>query len=314
MVKAGARIAVWLMTSLVLVVGVACGQGNTGGSEAAGGSSKYAPPPGGFYMHPPFLRVPGNQKPGFLEKSAAFTSNLFLGFGARITQGEYPNTRIVYRHIRVWYLPCEPMPNPPAAAPVIMTDMFSGSRVYLNTEGLIDPSPNSASPEYRSEMGRARLEAVLGNKSLMEDILAFLECPERVEAASKPKLCSGLSGWPDYDTENIGEPPIPKVGIAGLNSCMGLGWTVSYCWPTGAESRTCEEGKNWSALSGAEARGIATSDARKVATAPWKVYITVVGDESSPGRVSRIQAFPILQETPELELGNAAYTLYPHGG
>ena len=301
MVNAGTRVTICLAISLVLVVSTACGQDSTDGSERGQGLSPGVPGFGAAASVP---------RPSFLEKSAVWTSNLFLRLGARITPGAQPNTRIVYRHIRVWYTPCEPLPMS-VVAPIIMRDLYSGSEIYLDRDGLVRPRPK---PAYRSKMGRARLEAILGNKSLMENILTFPECPERVELPSKPRLCPGLSGWPDYDTENIGEPPIPKVGIAKLNSCMGLGWTISYCWPIGAEGHTCEGGKNRSALSDAEANGIATSDARKITTASWKVYITVVGDESSMGRVSRIQAFPILEETPELELGRVAYTLHPHGG
>ena len=190
-------------------------------------------------------------------------------------------------------------------APIIMRDLYSGSEVYLDREGLVRPRPK---PDYRTKMGRARLEAVLGNRSLMEDVLTFPECPERVERVSKPRLCGGLSGWPDYDTEDIGEPPIPKVGIAPDKgrSCTSLGWTVSYCWPIGAEGRVCEEGKNWDALSGAETRGMYPQH--------WPVYLMVIGDESTLGQVTRVQVFPILEETPELDLGDEAYTFHIHGG
>ena len=67
----------------------------------------------------------------------------------------------------LWYLPCEPLPMG-AVAPVIMRDLNSGSEIYLDREGLVRPRPK---PAYRTKMGRARLEAILGNKSLMKDVL-----------------------------------------------------------------------------------------------------------------------------------------------
>ena len=296
MVRGRAKTGICMAVAVIIgsLMAVSCGQGGSAGPTVGQGASPGVPGFGALASVP---------RPGFLEKSAAFTSNLFLGFGARITPGAEPNTRIVYRHIRVWYLPCEPLPMSPVA-PIIMRDLYSGSEVYLDREGLVRPRPK---PDYRTKMGRARLEAVLGNKSLMEDVLTFPECPERVERVSKPRLCPGLSGWPDYDTEDIGEPPIPKVGIAvNKRGCMGLGWTVSYCWPTGPGRHTCEEGKNRDALAAAEAKGMAMGHRN--------VYLPVLGDESGQGRVTSIQAFPILEETPELELGEEAYTLHPHGG
>lgn len=89
---------------------------------------------------------------------------------------------------------------------------------------------------------------------------------------------------------------------------MGNGWVGSYCWPIGEEGRRCEEKDDWSELGGVEDYGIIKG--------PRNAYMTVVGDGANPGRVSRIQLFPmriepsILKLGAVVRLGEEAYSLH----
>ncbi len=85
------------------------------------------------------------------------------------------NTRIVAGDIHVWHAPtCPPVPPATWVASVILTDLRSGSHLYLNRDGSIRDSP---APDYRSDEGRKRFAEVLVDSSLMELILAPMECP-----------------------------------------------------------------------------------------------------------------------------------------
>ena len=85
------------------------------------------------------------------------------------------NTRVVDGDIHVWYAPsCPPVPPGEWVAPIILTDLRSGSHLYLNRNGWVRSSPK---PDYRSEEGRERFEEVLADDALMELILTFPECP-----------------------------------------------------------------------------------------------------------------------------------------
>ena len=76
------------------------------------------------------------------------------------------NTRIVDGDIHVWHIPtCPPVPPATWVAPVILTDLRSGSNLHLNRDGSIRDSP---APDYRSDEGRERIAEVLGDSSLME--------------------------------------------------------------------------------------------------------------------------------------------------
>lgn len=282
-VRTGVCLAMAFTTASLMVV--ACGQGATAAPAVGHGISPGVPGFGAAASVP---------RPGFLEKSAVWTSNLFLRLGARITPGAQPNTRIVYRHIRVWYLPCEPLPMGPVA-PIIMRDLYSGSEIYLDREGLVRPRPK---PDYRSKMGRARLEAILGNKSLMEEVLTFPECPERAGLASKSRLRQ-LPGWPDPHLVDIGEPSIPKVALSEGSSRgsdpVHPGWRGKYCWPMDGGQRTCEDVVEWSGFSEAEPLRVTRRSGR--------LFVHVLGDDTDAGGVTRIQLFDILEEGPILRLG-----------
>ena len=85
------------------------------------------------------------------------------------------NTRVVDGDIHVWHIPtCPPAPPATWVAPVILTDLRSGSNLHLNKDGSILDSP---APDYRSDEGRKRFTEALGDSSLMELILAPMECP-----------------------------------------------------------------------------------------------------------------------------------------
>ena len=85
------------------------------------------------------------------------------------------NTRVVDGDIHVWHIPtCPQVPPAKWVAPVILTDLRSGSNRHLNRDGSILDSP---APDYRSDEGRERFTEVLKASSLMELILTPIECP-----------------------------------------------------------------------------------------------------------------------------------------
>ena len=83
------------------------------------------------------------------------------------------NTRVVDGDIHVWHLPCPPRPPAIFVAPVILTDLHSGSHLYLNKDGSVRTSPE---PDYRTDEGRDRFAEVLEDSSLMKLILAPPDC------------------------------------------------------------------------------------------------------------------------------------------
>jgi len=87
------------------------------------------------------------------------------------------NTRVVDGDIHVWHAPhCRPVPPAEFVASVILTDLRSGSHLYLNRDGSVRSSPP---PDYRSDEGRERFAEVLADRSLKEVILNRFECPGR---------------------------------------------------------------------------------------------------------------------------------------
>ena len=85
------------------------------------------------------------------------------------------NTRVVDGDLHVWHAPhCPPVPPATFVAPVILTDLRSGSHLYLNRDGSVRDSPP---PDYRSDAGRERFAEALDDTSLMELILAPMKCP-----------------------------------------------------------------------------------------------------------------------------------------
>ena len=209
-------------------------------------------------------------------------------------------TKVIDGYLHVRYLPpCEIVPSPAEwVASIILTDLRSGSFILLNRNGTLK---SSSKPDDKTDEGRAALEEALKDSSVMEQIVARPECPEiyRSVNVGEPRFCGGLDGWPEHDAENIGEPPMPKVGLSRddptRGTCMGNGWVGSYCWPMGGEGRSCEERDDWSELAGVENYGIIKG--------PRNAYVTVLDDEGNPGRVSRIRMFTIEEEGTLLKLG-----------
>ena len=100
-----------------------------------------------------------------------------LGFGA---QPALPSsmglTKVIYGYLQVQYFPpCEIVPSPAEwVAPMKLTDLRSGSFVYLNRDGILKQSPK---PDYKTDEGKATLEAALKNSSVMEQVVERPECP-----------------------------------------------------------------------------------------------------------------------------------------
>ena len=86
------------------------------------------------------------------------------------------NTKEIDGGLHVWYVPCPPSPPAAWVASIILTDLRSGSHIYLNRDGSVKESPE---PVYLTEEGQATLEAALKDSTVMEQIVARPECPER---------------------------------------------------------------------------------------------------------------------------------------
>ena len=66
------------------------------------------------------------------------------------------------------------MVAPPA--PITVTEMYSGSIIYLNGDGSVSVTQK---PDYKTGEGRTRLQKALNDRSTMKLILALPKCPER---------------------------------------------------------------------------------------------------------------------------------------
>ena len=77
-----------------------------------------------------------------------------------------------YLHVR--YLPpCEIVPSPAEwVAAIVLTDLRSGSIVYLNHDGTVKFT------DYKAEEGKVTLEAALEDSSVVEQVVARPECPD----------------------------------------------------------------------------------------------------------------------------------------
>ena len=92
----------------------------------------------------------------------------------RVAPGGEPHTKIVDGYLHVWHIPCD---NRPAewVAPIIVTELYSRSIIYLNRDGTVRESPK---PEYKTEEGRERLQKALADRSTVSLIVRPPECPE----------------------------------------------------------------------------------------------------------------------------------------
>ena len=86
------------------------------------------------------------------------------------------NTKALDGDLHVWYIPCG---NQPATwvAPIVLSDLRSGSHVYLNQDGTLKASPQ---PVYLTEESRDLLEAALKDSSVMEQVVARPSCLDQV--------------------------------------------------------------------------------------------------------------------------------------
>ena len=85
-------------------------------------------------------------------------------------------TKVIDGYLPVRYLPpCEIVPSPALwVASIILTDLRSGSVVYLNSDGTVK---GSSEADYNTEEGTTELEAALKDNSVMEQVVARPECP-----------------------------------------------------------------------------------------------------------------------------------------
>ena len=77
------------------------------------------------------------------------------------------------------YIPPCAMMSAPAewVAPIKLTDLSSGSIVYLNRNGTLKESPK---PDYKTEEGKDTLETALKDSELVKEIVGRPACPDRV--------------------------------------------------------------------------------------------------------------------------------------
>ena len=212
-------------------------------------------------------------------------------------------TKVIDGHLEVWYKPCERGPSPfDWIAPMKLTDLRSGSFIYLNTNGT---AKTRLKPRYKTEEGKATLGAALNDSSLMKQVVARPECVY-------PTTIRHQDGWPDPYAEDIGDPPIPKVamGISWPNTLTSHwvypGWRGAYCWPMSGGNRECEDTATW--------EGFGTADPIPTSSNS-RIYFARLGDDANPGRIKRIQVLPArgkwsLRELgQELHLGEEVYAL-----
>ena len=86
-------------------------------------------------------------------------------------------TKVIDGYLYVRYFPPCALRGAPAiwVAPIELTDLRSRSVVHLNGNGTLKASPK---PDYKTDEGRARLEAALEDSSVVEQIVARPECPD----------------------------------------------------------------------------------------------------------------------------------------
>ena len=198
------------------------------------------------------------------------------------------NTKVIDGYLHVWYIPCPRYPSPPITwvAPISVTDLQDGSNVYLNRDGTLRASPK---PKYKSEEDRIRLEAALNDSSVMKQVVARPSCDDR---QSDDRRIRQQGGWPDAYAEDIGEPAIPKVAISTVpSSTLGVaiypGWRGSYCWRMNGDKQECEDVEYWEGF----------AEANALLSRPDSTFhFTVLGDEASPGRISRVRMYTIQKQ------------------
>ena len=157
---------------------------------------------------------------------------------------------------------------------------------------------SSRTPRYTSEEGKAALEAALNDSSVMEQVVARPTCPDRLY---KPDVRQ-RDGWPNAYTEDIGNPPMPKVAMVASPMYFTTppqfaypGWRGAYCWPVGEVSRECEDTAEWKGFGSADALGGGSGT---------RFHVAILGDEGNPGMVRRVRVLPVREEWSLRKLGN----------
>ena len=211
------------------------------------------------------------------------------------TEARDHNEKIIDGYLRVQYIPCEPT-GAAYVAPIILTDLRSGSYILLNRNGTV---MSSRKPSYKSEEGKAALEAALRDRKVVEQIVARPSCGG--QQADDPRIRQ-QGGWPDAYAEDIGEPVIPRVAISTvpastLGAAIYPGWRGSYCWAMDGDEQVCEEVEDWVGF--AEAKALRS---RPDAT----FHFTVLGEEASPGGISGIRMFTMREQWSPRERKQAA--------
>ena len=211
--------------------------------------------------------------------------------------------KVIDGYLHVVYIPSCALRSVPFSwvAPISLTDLRSGSVVYLNRNGTLREKPK---PDYKTGEGQAAIEAALKDRALVKEIVGRPACPEKVYTPEVRQQ----DGWPDAYAEDIGNPPMPKVVMGTWPKFTESpppygypGWRGAYCWPVGGDSRECDDSATWRGFGGAEALG------------PGRFYVTVLGDEANPGVVVRVRVFPAKEKRPsrvrgrELQLGSEVH-------
>ncbi len=236
------------------------------------------------------------------------TINCQLGLGAQPAAPPAPpplptptasDQKTIDGYLHVNYIPTCALSSVPFhwVAPIRLTDLRSGSVIYLNRNGTAMDTPK---PDYKTGEGKAVLEAALMDNAIVEQIVARPECPEK---AYEPEIRQ-QEGWPNAYAEDIGDPPMPRVVMgtwpkfAESPPPYGYpGWRGAYCWPVGGNARECEDDADWKGFGSAEA------------LEPGRFYVTVLGDDANPGTVRRVRVFPAQEKranrgrSRELQLG-----------
>ena len=207
------------------------------------------------------------------------------------------NEKVIDGYLHVRYIPCEPIPAA-FVAPIILTDLRSGSVIFLNRNGTVK---TSRTPRYSSEECKAALEAVLNDSSIMEQVVARPTCPDRLY---KPDVRQ-RDGWPNAYAVDIGDPPMPKVAMVGSPTYFTTppqfaypGWRGAYCWPVGGVSRECEDTAEWEGFGGASALGGGSGT---------RFHVAILGDEDNPGMVRRVRVLPVREEWSFRKLGKVLH-------
>lgn len=207
------------------------------------------------------------------------------------------DSKVIDGYLYVRYFPPCAMMSAPAewVAPIELTDLRSGSVIHLNGNGTLKESPK---PDYKTEKGKTTLDAVLQDGDLVRQIVGRPTCPDKVY---NPGVRQQY-GWPDALAEDIGNPPMPKVGIgtsppsiASPPPIVYPGWRGAHCWPMSGGNRECTDTATW--------KGFGEAGSLEVGLGT-RVYLAIMGDEANSGVVRRARILPVQEKWSLRRLGN----------